>query len=356
LIPKFGLSVSNELSEEIIRTAKVADELLFDNLWVADHSQYDVFSSMTYLASKTKRIILGSGVTSPYTRHPVIVAGGIATVNEISGGRAVLGLGAGGRRAIGHQLFTPRKQLLYTREAMEVIKSVLAGDTVSYKGKTVEVKSYLTHIQKKNVPIYLAAAGPKMLRLAGELADGVIINGLGAWPSAMKGFLKHVEEGTKRAGRDLKELDVVCWTRIAMAEEPESLKEMLRPAIGLNIAVQPIEALKEKYGIEENVALEIQEKFEEIILKWDPLRAPKAQAKAIEELVPDYMLKRYALYGTPSEVVERIKDLNDAGVTQIALRNWPGVDPRSSDRPEDISDLRMKTLKLFGEHVISAFK
>jgi alkanesulfonate monooxygenase SsuD/methylene tetrahydromethanopterin reductase-like flavin-dependent oxidoreductase (luciferase family) len=68
------------------------------------------------------------------------------------------------------------------------------------------------------------------------------------------------------------------------------------------------------------------------------------------------MLKRYALYGTPEEVVKRIKDLNEAGVTQIALRNWPGVDPRSSDRPEDISNLRMKTLKTFGEHVITAFR
>ncbi|MFC1802901.1 LLM class flavin-dependent oxidoreductase [Thermoproteota archaeon] len=356
MIPRFGLSCSNELTDEVIRTAVVADELLFDHLWIADHSQYDVFSILTFLASKTQRIKLCSGVTSPYTRHPVILAAGIATVNEISGGRGVLGLGAGGRRALGHQLFTPRNQLLHTREAIEVMKSVLAGNAVKYKGKTVEVKSYLSHIKMKNAPIYLAAAGPKMLRLAGEMTDGVIINGLGAWPPAMKGFLKHVEEGTERAGRELKELDVVCWTRIAMAEEPESLKEMLRPAIGLNIAVQPIDALKEKYGIEPEVANQIKEKFEEIILKWDPLKAPKAQAKAIEELVPDYMLRRYALFGTPEQVVKRIKELMEAGVTQIALRNWPGVDPRSSDRPEDISSLRMRTLKTFGEQVIPAFR
>ncbi len=351
MIPRFGVSSSNELDEEIIRTAIVADELGFDNIWVADHSQYDVFSILTFLASKTQNIKLATGVTSPYTRHPVITAAGIATVNEISGGRGVLGLGAGGKRAIGYQFFPPTRQLLHTREAIEVIKLVLSGKQFKYEGETAKVKNYQSHIKMKKVPIYLAAAGPKMLELAGEKADGVLINGLGSWPPALKAFLRNVEKGATRAGRVLSELGVVCWTRIAMAEDPEPLKELLRPAIGLNIAVKPLNVLIDTYGVEPELAKRIKERFMDVIKGWDPLKASTAQAQDIEKLIPESLITNYALVGTPEQVIQRIKQLVKVGATQIALRNWPRL-----DRPEDLSKLRMRTLKMFGEQVIPAFK
>ncbi|MFC1802907.1 LLM class flavin-dependent oxidoreductase, partial [Thermoproteota archaeon] len=249
MIPGFGLSSNNELHEDVIRTIVLADELGFDNVWVADHSQYDVFSMLTYLSGITRNIKLGTAVTSPYTRYPVITAAAMATVNEVSNGRGVLGLGAGGEMAVGSQLFDMKRKLLHCREAMEIIKQVFTGETVRYDGKVFKVKNYRLRMKDPKVPLYFAASGPKMLELAGELADGVIINGLGSWPPALKAFLGHVEDGAKQGGRSLGDLDVVCWTRIAISEHPEEIVEKIRPVIALRIAYANERNLKEKYGI-----------------------------------------------------------------------------------------------------------
>ena len=351
MVPKFGVCLLPELDEKILADAFLAEELGYDYLWIGDHCQYDVFSMLTFFAQKTRRVRLGTSVTSPYTRHPTTIAAAIATVNEISSGRAVLGLGAAAGEVLRRQLFVPEFPLLHCKEAIEVIRPLLAGKTVTYEGETVRVNQYRLQMKAANVPIYLAARGPRMLELAGESADGVFINGLGAWPPALKNALQHVATGARQAGRSLRELDVVCWTRIAISEDPDALRDLIRPVIGLKLSVVPDNILKKRFGIGPELAHLIKGRFEAIKRDRDPLRPVGVLGGSVEDLISDSFVEKYCLCGTPEQIVRRIRKLLDAGATQICLLNWP-----RRDRPEDLSDVRIKTLRTFAEYVIPAFR
>jgi alkanesulfonate monooxygenase SsuD/methylene tetrahydromethanopterin reductase-like flavin-dependent oxidoreductase (luciferase family) len=190
-----------------------------------------------------------------------------------------------------------------------------------------------------------------MLELAGESADGVFVNGLGGWPPALKNALRYVEAGARQAGRSLHELDVVCWTRIAISEDPDALRDLIRPVIGLKLSVVPDNILKERFGIGPELAHLIKERFEALKRNWDPLRPVGVLGGNIEDLIADSFVEKYCLCGTPEQIVHRIRQLLDAGATQISLLNWP-----RRDRPEDLSDIRIKTLRTFAEYVIPAFR
>jgi 5,10-methylenetetrahydromethanopterin reductase len=339
-----------ELDERIMTIALRVDELGYDNLWVGDHCQYDIYSILTMLAEKTQNVRLGTSVTNVYTRHPATIAAAIATVNKISGGRAILGLGAA-VRVLKNQFFPVERPLTHLKEAIQVIKPLLAGEKVQYQGKTVRLDNYRLHIDAEPVPVFLAARGPKMLQLAGETADGVFINGLGAWPPALEAFLDTVNQGASNAGRDLDDIEIVCWTRIAIAEDPSSLKEMIRPVIALRLSLVPNDILTSEYGVDPELAAELKNHFASKKKEYHPLRTWAELGGALRDLVPDSIVERYCLCGTPEQVVNRIRKLVDAGANQISFLNWPQY-----DRPEDMSEVRMNTLQIFSEHVIPAFR
>jgi len=185
-----------------IEYAVAAERLGFDSLWIGDTQLLtpDLYSAMALCANATSRITIGSGVTNTVTRDLTVTAGGALALSEFSGGRCVLGIGVGGS-AVGTVGLTADGAVEFRRKL--AVKALVAGQPVSLNGVEVRGK-----ILAPRVPVYAASSSPRVLQIAGELADGVILN-VGVAPELVREALDHVREGARRAGRDPLSLDVV---------------------------------------------------------------------------------------------------------------------------------------------------
>src|SRR5882672_3183377 len=178
----------------------VACEVLgADSFWVADQRwMRDVWITLTACAAKTSRIRLGTRVTDPYVRHPALTAVAAASLDEMSGGRAIVGIGAGGSGFA--QMGIERKQPLRAiREMIDLMRQLWAGGEVEYEGRVISFKNgELEFETRPDIPIVLVSRGPKLLELGGEVADGTIIAGM-AGPDAVGWGLTHVKAGMAKA-------------------------------------------------------------------------------------------------------------------------------------------------------------
>ena len=174
------------------------------------------------MAAGTQRSRIGPSVTNPYTRHPALTAAAIATVDELSGGRAVLALGAGGGlEQFGIDRVNPVGAL---REAIQIIRGLTAGEKVDFAGRHFTVNgAQLGFDWRRQIPVYIAARGPRILELAGEVADGVIIGGF-AQPAGLKYALDRVVAGLDRAGRGWADIDVVAWLYTCVSDDREAAR------------------------------------------------------------------------------------------------------------------------------------
>ncbi|MDQ6692729.1 MAG: LLM class flavin-dependent oxidoreductase, partial [Candidatus Dormibacteraeota bacterium] len=163
-------------SQQLVAAAQLCERAGFDSFWVADQRfMRDAFISLAMIAAHTERLQLGTRVTDPYIRHPALTAIAAATLDEASNGRAILGMGAGGSGF--SQLGLSRdRPALALREAIHLIRMLWSGAEVEYQGTSVQWgKGEIEFPVRANIPIVIAARGPKLLELAGEVADGVIV-------------------------------------------------------------------------------------------------------------------------------------------------------------------------------------
>jgi alkanesulfonate monooxygenase SsuD/methylene tetrahydromethanopterin reductase-like flavin-dependent oxidoreductase (luciferase family) len=185
----------------LVDLAALADRLGYHSVWVPEGRGRELDSMLGAMAQATVRIGLASGILPLYSRPPALVAMAAATLADLSGGRFVLGIGAG-HPAIIEQGYgvSFREPLLAAREFVAIVRTALAGERVSMRGRVFEVDAFQLEAKPDHpVPIYLAALGPAMLRMAGEVADGVILN----WtsPEHIPWAVARVREGAARAGR-----------------------------------------------------------------------------------------------------------------------------------------------------------
>ena len=202
---RFGAGLLGHYSRaySVSRVAELGalcERLGFDSYWIADQRwMRDVWVSLTATAMRTSRIQLGTRVTDPYVRHPALTAVAIASLDELSGGRAILGLGAGGSvsarwRSSGRSLSTA------LREAIELIRRLLAGEEVDYPGELVRFRrGALEFATRRDIPVVIVARGPKILELGGRVADGVMVASM-ASPAAVTWGIEHVRAGMRRPG------------------------------------------------------------------------------------------------------------------------------------------------------------
>ncbi|MPZ24914.1 MAG: LLM class flavin-dependent oxidoreductase [Micromonosporaceae bacterium] len=209
---------------ELVEQAQQAERWGFDSLWLPDSHLlwHDVWTSMAVLAANTSRVTLGTAVANPVTRHPTVLASAAASVDALSGGRTVLGVGAGDS-AVRILSGTPAR-VDQMRAAVETIRTLTGGHRQPgpppYRIRTAQGRP-------APVPVYLGVTGPRMLRLAGELADGAILMS-GAGDESIRYALSHLREGLARAGRRPEELDVVVGLRCFLGD-PEQMREQARP-------------------------------------------------------------------------------------------------------------------------------
>jgi 5,10-methylenetetrahydromethanopterin reductase len=163
---------------ELAEVARLADEEGYDYFLVPDEGMTrDVFVALTAVALVTNRIKFGPAIANPYTRHPVTSATAMATLDELSGGRAFMGYGIGGSLVLGPLGYKVERPLRITREAIEITRILYSGEPVNYQGDFFNCNDVRLRFKVRQIPIYFAARGSQMLRLGGELTDGQFLSG-----------------------------------------------------------------------------------------------------------------------------------------------------------------------------------
>lgn len=204
-------------------TARRVEALGYDHLWLTDSSLHarNPYAYLALAARQTSTVSLGTAVTNPLTRHPGVTVAAIATIDDVSGGRAVLGIGPGDRpvEALG---FRPAR-LAELRESIGAVRSLLAGAGVDSDGLHFAFRdARLRFDARDDLPIYVSASGPRMLELAGEVADGVIVL-CGLFREGIDYAVSHVEAGAARAGRPRPHVAVMAYGAIDDEDEDRAL-------------------------------------------------------------------------------------------------------------------------------------
>jgi len=202
---KIGLTFGMGLGitkDEILAVVRRAEELGYHSVWMGEGWGPEVFTQLTWLACNTHSIKVGTGIANVFSRSPALMAQAAATLDEISGGRFILGLGTSGPGVIENWHGIPfRKPVRRTREYIEIVRKALAGERVDYQGELFHLSGLrlAMDVMPKHVPIYVAAMGPENIRLVGELADGWMPIWL--WPDYLEELKRPLVAATQAAGR-----------------------------------------------------------------------------------------------------------------------------------------------------------
>ncbi|CAJ35972.1 5,10-methylenetetrahydromethanopterin reductase [Methanocella arvoryzae] len=313
----FGIEfVPNVPYTELINYCKYAEDNGLDYLWITDHyNNRNVFEMLALIADKTSRIKLGPGITNAFTASPAVTASAIASVDEISNGRATLGIGPGDLSTlpkIGMAMETPVARLT---EAVLICKKMWAGEAVStpenkifkFAGAQLAYKP-----KQKNIPVYIGAQGEKMLETAGKIGDGVLINA-----SNPKDFAFAVPIIKKAAGE--KKFDIAAYTSFSIDTESKKAKSAVKPVVAFIAAGSPVPVLQ-RHGLD----LAAVETIKGGLAKGD--------FKTAFGAVNDAMIDAFSIYGTPQEMNEKIAGLTAAGCTQIVAGSPIGADKNRAIR------------------------
>ncbi|MCC7575352.1 MAG: 5,10-methylenetetrahydromethanopterin reductase [Methanomethylovorans sp.] len=323
----FGIEfVPSDPVLKIAHYAKLAEEQGFDNVWITDHyNNRDVYSTLTVLAMNTNSIKLGTGVTNPYTRNIAVTASSIASINEISGGRAILGLGPGDKATFDAMGIAWDKPLTTTKESIQALRSFFEGKKVTMDGEAVKFSGAKMAFKAGNVPIYMGAQGPKMLELAGEVADGVLINA--SHPRDFEEAVKQISAGAKKAGRDPKDVDVAAYACFSIDKDAAKAVNAAKVVVAFIVAGSP-DMVLERHGID----VASKAAIGGAIAKGD-------FGSLMGGMVTKEMMDAFSISGTPDDCKARINELLDIGVTQIVAGSPIGPD-------------KEKAIKLIGKEII----
>jgi 5,10-methylenetetrahydromethanopterin reductase len=313
----FGVGLLGHYSRKysVGRVADLAvrcEQLGADSFWVADQRwMRDVWVTLTACAGPTSRIKLGTRVTDPYARHPALTAVAAASLDEVSGGRAILGIGAGGSGF--PQMGIERRQPLRAiREMIELIRALLAGGTVEYEGRVISFKSGALEFETRpDIPIVLVSRGPKLLELGGEIADGTIIAGM-AGPEAVGWGLGHVKAGMAKAGRPDGSVDIGAMVYTSISDDADRARYIVRRGItAALIGSFPNYDFLKVSGLE--VPPDLWSLMEQRVMDYPTIMAA----------IPDSFVDQLGLAGTPAQCAAQIEKLVALGLTHINLAPLP---------------------------------
>jgi probable F420-dependent oxidoreductase len=294
-----------------------ADELGFDTAWLPEITFGDAFVPAAALAGRTQRLKLATGVVGIWSRSPVTMALQAATLHELSNGRAVLGLGVQARGYVANwHGRTYERPVLAMREFVTIVRRILDRELVTLEGEIFRVRNFQLHMPPaERLPIYVAANGPKMLQLAGELADGV----LGYFHSTAyvrDVVLPNVRIGAERAGRSLHEIDVSCGLPTVVGDDGRALEDAKGQVLIFATAMGSAPAYADSIaaaGFEAEMK-EVQE------------RVARGDMKGAISVIPDEMADALTIAGDPEHVRARIEEYRQAGLTSLHLNpSPPGV-------------------------------
>lgn len=323
--------------------ARAADAAGIDAIWVSEDLEgWDAFALLGALATATTRARLGTGVTSPYVRHPNLLAASVATLDRLSGGRAVLGLGRGqpewlqGR--LGVDVGAP---LTVLEETIGLLRGWWAAPHRASSpgtGGHVQIRDWerTVHPIQTHPPIYLAAAGPRALALAGRIADGLIFNALTS-DAYLAAAIPAVRAAAVAAGRDATGLAFILRTPALVTDDPGPTLERHKTQIALINTLPGMDRLLVLPDVDTTgIVAEVRRRMrtEETLAaggSFVDLRRAGDLASA-RAAIPDGVVARLAIAG-PAEVVKsRLRGLTDLGITHLSV-----APPGQDEQPEAIA-------------------
>jgi F420-dependent oxidoreductase-like protein len=297
-----------------------AERLGVDSAWTAETWGFDGATPLAYLAAKTTRLRLGTGILQIGTRTPALTAMTALALASLSGDRFLLGLGVSGPQVIegwhGVRFARPLQRL---RETVEIVRKVTRGERLVYHGEVYQVplpdgegKALISSASPRpNLPIYLATLGPKSLELTGELADGWL--GTSFMPEHASIFFDPIAAGSTRAGRSLADIDLqVSAGVVAFSDDVESLIAPRKPGLAFTLGAMGSRQhnfyndVYQRTGYAD-IALEVQD-------LW-----LKKQREAAAALIPDELVLKTNLIGTEEMVRERLRVYQQAGVNTLQV-------------------------------------
>lgn len=325
----FGIWPNMSIADALA-SVREAEKRGFESAWVIESSLTpgkDAISYLGALAVSTNHIRLATGVINIFSRSATLIASTLATLDEMSNGRMILGIGTG------HVVITPYHSVEFhdplnrMREYLAVFNQLVAGSNVNYEGKYLQVRNLRLNMRpvRRKIPVYVATVGERLAKVAGEIADGLLF--VLPSPRRVSELVRAAEEGARRARRSLDDIDIACYLpTFIMADAEKAMKGARQTVAGYGRSVF-YRRLYRKMGFKKEA--------DSIKDAW----AGGGMEEAIAQ-VPELMAKELVLVGSPEDCVKRVEDYRRAGV------KLPLIQPFYT--PGDLDSNVRPCIELFG--------
>ncbi|MGY5875006.1 MAG: 5,10-methylenetetrahydromethanopterin reductase [Candidatus Thorarchaeota archaeon] len=325
--------------DKIVKWVKSAENAGFDIVWITDHyNNRNVWATLTALAMNTESILMGPGVTNPFHISPALTASAAVTINELSNGRALIGIGAGDKVTLSALGIKWDKPVSAVIEAIKYMQALTVGSSFKHDGKVFKVKkAKLAVVKKKEVmgadgkpvmkdgkpvkkgpkiPIYAGAQGPMMLKRTAKVADGILINA--SHPKDFAIAMEKIKEGAEEAGRDIKDIDVAAYASFSIGDTREAALEGDAKIVVAFIVAGSPDVVLERHDLDMDACNKVRQFLGE------------GNFKELPGAITDEMIDAFAVVGDKSQCIKRIEELAKVGVTQFVVGSPIGPDKTSA--------------------------
>ncbi|GBC69967.1 F420-dependent glucose-6-phosphate dehydrogenase [archaeon HR01] len=313
---RLGLYLQDMHVREMVRYARFGEEKGFESAWVAESRlARDALTPVTAIATVTSRLKVGAGVINTWTRNAALIAQTFATLDELSNGRVMLGLGAWWDPLAWKVGVERRNPIKCMREYVEVIRRLFRMETVNFEGEFVKMRGVRLDVlhgageRPRNIPIYIGATGFKMMELAGEIADGVLLNYLVS-PTYNDKALEHIRKGASISGRRLEDIDRPQLIACSMDEDADRAIQLAKKHVTMTLGQQP--HIMKASGVSQDLIDEVQR----IMGGWP---AKPGGIEKAAEIVPDSVVQLITASGTVDDVVKKVNEYAAHGCTAPLL-------------------------------------
>ena len=284
---------------EVATLAESAEDAGFEAVFCSSHyNNRDPFVALSRVAAATETVQLGPGVVNPYETHPVALASGVATLDEVSDGRAVFGIGAGDRSTLANLGIDRERPLRRILETLRVARRLWAGERVDHDGTFRAQEAGLNFEPPGEIPIYVGAQGPDMLRMAAKYADGTLINAAHprdlAWASER--IAEGLDERPEERSDERSSFEALAFASVSVADDPEAAREAARRPVSFIAAGAPRPVL-DRHDLDPELAGDIGQAI------------GSGEFSRADDLVTDAMLDAFAVAGGVETVAKRLDAL-----------------------------------------------
>ncbi len=322
-VREFGIGIESPTAPDHVAYVKLAESLGFGACWVPEDLYRGAFTLASAIACNTSSIRIGFGILNPYLRHPAAIAMELGALEELSGGRSILGIGAGLRMWIEGQLgIAYSKPGRAMRETIEIVRALFEGGDVTYRGGVFKISNLNLHFRppRAKVPVYMGVLGPRNLEMAGRIADGVILSVMTSVPYA-RFAIERVRAGAAAAGGAIDDIAICANLIVAISDDERAARDSVRPYIAMLLSFMADQA---DHPI-----------FSRAGFDPDEIRRfgiAAAQGESPLGLVTDRFVDAFAIAGSPQRCREALGELIDAGVTCPIAFEVPGISPEKTMR------------------------